>query len=453
MYPKFRVSHVLAVLLALVPLAYLVRLCVLRTVDVPFWDAWSLVPRLDRLTHGALTLEDFRGLHNEHRPAVPIAVMLLLARLSGWDTRWEIAFNLAVGAAIFAVYCLYLRTAWRAHGGAPIWLVPAFSLLLFSTVQWENWLWGWQMTVLLCALFSALIAYLLAQGPRPGRLWGAIAGAVAASYSFGSGLILWPSQAPGVWIAGGSRRLARLGVWTAIGILTWVSYFYDFRRAGQPSALSNFTSLAAVRAYVTYVFTYLGTPIASYDSRLTILAGLAAVAGFAALLIRLRGLRTDPVYLFPMLVGLQSIASAFVSGLGRTWMGIDQARSSRYTTLTIPLWCAVMILAVLWRRKAPVVEPLRHRHWALTAATVVLILGMLASSVKSTREGVFMAAGHTEIMMFARRGVLSGRSDTLLLRSFPVVSLVRQYRATLMRLHMGPFRPSAQPSYPLPGPE
>lgn len=450
-YPKFRVSPAIAVLLALVPFAYLVRMVVLRYVDVPFWDAWELVPKLDRMHQGALTFQDFWGQHNEHRPMFPTAVLLGLARLTGWDTRWEIAVNVTLGAGIFSVYCAYLRTAWRAYGGAPLWLVPLFSALLFSTVQWENWIWGWQITVFLCAWCSALAAYLVSRGPRPGTLWGPIACGVVASYSFGSGLVLWPALAPGIWIAGGGKRALRLAAWIAAAAVTYASYFYGFQRPEQPSMLSNFTSLDAARAYAFYVCTQLGTSVAGDDLPRSALAGLLAVVAFAALAIRLRRLHADPVYLFPLLIGLQSIGTAMVSGLGRTWMGPEQAQSSRYTTLTLPLWCAIAMFAVLWRATAPATQPLRHR--VMTAATVLALLAMLGSAFKTTRVGASLVFTKSEVLMYARRSLISGRGDTLLMQLYPVVDSVRERRAVLMRLHMAVFRPSAEPTYPSPGAE
>src|SRR5262245_66262055 len=92
-YPKSRIIDALAALLALLPLAYLVRMCIVHFVDVPFWDQWELVPRLDHLYAGTLTVADLWGQNNEHRPLFPIATMLALARLSGWSTGWEVAVN------------------------------------------------------------------------------------------------------------------------------------------------------------------------------------------------------------------------------------------------------------------------------------------------------------------------------------------------------------------------
>lgn len=448
-YRKLSVSYALATLLALVPFAYLVRMCALRYVDVPVADAWELVPRLDHLYSGTLTLRDLWRQHNEHRPLFPIALLLTLARLTRWDTRWEIALNVAVGAGIFAVYCAYLRTAWRAHGGAPVWLVPVFSLLLFSPIQWENWMWGWQITVLLCAFASTLAAYLTANGATGGRLAGAVGCAVVATYSFAAGLLVWPAHVAGIWIAGGPRRAARLAIWIGAAAITWATFFYDFQRPGQPSMLSNFTSLAAAGRFVQYVIVYLGSPIAGTTSGFAAPAGVAVFVVFAALAVRLRALRSDPVYLFPLILGIQSVAFAVGSGLGRTWMGVSQALASRYTTLSLPLWCAAASLVILWR-PAPITE----RHPGIVAAVKVsAIVAMLAAGFASTRPAVYTVGARSQVFMYARRGLLTGHSSTLLLQLYPKVDVIRERRLVIKRRGLSVFRPSAQPSYPLPGPE
>jgi hypothetical protein len=446
-YPKFRASHVLAALITIVPFAYLVRMVMLRYVDVPLWDSWEMVPRLQHMYSGSLTFTDFWGQHNEHRPFVPVAILLLLARLSDWDMRWEAALNLVLSVGIFSVYVAYLRTAWRERGGAPVWMVPVLSLLLFSPVQWENFLWGWQAQLLLCALVTALGSYLISRR----TLGGAIACGVCASYSFGSGLFFWPSQAVGVWLSGGRHRVRRLAIWIGAGALTFASYLYDFHRPGQPPMLSNFSSLAALRAYTMYVLTQLGNPIGGFDPRVAPVAGAAVLVAFVALVVRLRAFHAESIYLFPLLVGLQTLATSAMSGTGRAWMGVDQAQSSRYTTLTLPIWCAVTALGALWRHTVPETRPVRRR--LVTAVTAALVLVMLGTGFKATRPAVGTAAARSDWIRYLRRGLLTGKSDVLLQQIYPVVEVIRARRAVVMRLHLTVFRPSAQPSYPLPGPE
>src|SRR5450830_314885 len=81
-YPKTVFFHAIPVILAMIPLLYLVRLCVRHYVDVPYMDQWELLPRLDRMDAGTLTLRDLWIQHNEHRPMFPVLVMLGLAKLS-----------------------------------------------------------------------------------------------------------------------------------------------------------------------------------------------------------------------------------------------------------------------------------------------------------------------------------------------------------------------------------
>jgi hypothetical protein len=447
-YPNFRAVQACAVLFAALPLLYLIRMCVVHYVDVPLWDAWELVPRLDHLYSGGFTFNDLWRQHNEHRPLIPIAVMLTLARLTRWNTSWEIVVNVIVGVGIFGVFGAYLRTAWRAHGGAPVWLLPLFSVLVFSPVQWENWMWGWQMQVLMCALATLLASYWISRSAhRPDGFAGAVVCGVAATYCFAAGLAVWPVQAVGILLAGGPRRTRRLMWWLAIATLTCASYFYHYQRPPQPSMASNFASFAAARVFVLYLCTCLGYPIAAYDRVTAAILGVLALAAFAALTVRLRARRDDPVYLFPVLIGGQAIATAIASGLGRAWMGVDQALTSRYTTLTLPLWCAVAALAVLWVRSrvaAGARSPLPN------LAVVSLLLVMLASAIVSTRDAVHTVAGRSETFMFARRGLIVGRSNAMLRVLYPNPEVERAYRGILLRLRLSVFRPALQPTYPAP---
>ena len=86
--------------LAIVPLAHLIAVLVRTYMDVPFFDQWELVPRLQHLSSGTLTFHDLWMQHNEHRPVVPVIVMLALARGSDWNTTLEIVVNVALGAGI-----------------------------------------------------------------------------------------------------------------------------------------------------------------------------------------------------------------------------------------------------------------------------------------------------------------------------------------------------------------
>jgi hypothetical protein len=306
---------------------------------------------------------------------------------------------------------------------------------------------------MLCALMSLATATLVTgRAGDPRRLAGAMACAVVATYSFAAGLMLWVSQLPAVWLTGGARRRVYAAVWLAVGAAVYASYFYHFERPYQAPIRSNFTSTAAIKALVTYVFTYVGTPVGAYGQTAAAVSGGVGMVLFATLLFRLRALLRDPAYLLPASIGLQTLATASVSALGRAFFGVEQAMSSRYTTLSLPLWCAIVFLATLWWKTLPTTAPWRWR--ALRAVTAAIVAAVLTLSyARSARGGVYIVAARAEVIMYARRALLSGGSNALLLNLFPVLSIVRERRAILMRRQLSVFRPAAQPSYPLPGPE
>src|SRR5262249_13729683 len=84
--------------------------------------------------------------------------------------------------------------------------------------------------------------------------------------------------------------------------------------------------------------------------------------------------RRDAGFIFPCVIGLNAIADAAMTSLGRTGFGTNQALSSRYTTIAEPLWIAIVLLVVLdlVRRGGPArILPLSRL--LLSVATTVLL--------------------------------------------------------------------------------
>ena len=111
----------------------------------PYWDAWQFSLFLQKASTEGVGFGDFWAQHNEHRSVFPRLVMYALAGMSGWNVGWELVVNVLLGLGTFL---LLWRMAFR-DGRRPWWLVPVFSFLVFSWVQMENWIWGWQIHVFL----------------------------------------------------------------------------------------------------------------------------------------------------------------------------------------------------------------------------------------------------------------------------------------------------------------
>jgi hypothetical protein len=387
-YPvSMRTPRALPWLLALAPPLCLAGLVATHGVDVPFWDQWEFVGLLDRAHQGFPTLADLAVQHNEHRPFFPRLLMLALALPSGWNIRLELGLNLVLAALLFAVWVRLAAATARRAGLEPCpWLVPALSLAVFSLAQSENWTWGWQIQIFLNVL-AVVLGFALLGGPplAPARLAAAIACGVVASFSFSNGLLYWPiglavlaATAPGQRPEG-LRRATALVLWTAAGALVFLGYFHGYQKPAAHPLLS--LALREPGDLIAYIALYLGTPLLNFRAAWALGLGLAGIALFALGLARLVAARdtTRAAALLP-LVGLASysLASAAVTGIGRLGLGATQAMSSRYVTIALPFWLALLVIL-----RATLPRP------AAAGLTTVIVLFLGLTSIKS--NGAFQS--------------------------------------------------------------
>jgi hypothetical protein len=342
-------------LLALLPPIFLIGLVVRYAVQVPFLDQWELVPLLDRSFSGDLTIHDLWAQHNEHRIFFPRLIMLGLARLTGWNIGYELAVNIVLAAAIFAVLTVQIRRTARELALPELHrAIPACSLVVFSISQFQNWLWGWQLQMLLNLLAS--VAGLLLLAARPFN-WLKFAGSatlgIVATYSFANGLLFWPI---GLLVllavtSGRKERSRTVALWIVTSVLAAWFYFRHYEKpAAHPSLLSIFQDPLE---YANYVFDYLGATCAEYRiGQHTGIVGLALICGYggAAAFVwagwRARRIGLVNGYeLLPYLgLSLYSVGGALMTGIGRVGFGRDQALSSRYCTMTVPFWVSLIVL-------------------------------------------------------------------------------------------------------------
>ena len=226
-------------LLAVVPFAYLVWVVSRYAVAVPYWDQWDLVPLLDKMYRGELAFSDLWAQHNEHRPLIPQVIMLGLARLTGWNIRYELGVNVGLACGVFAILAWQIRATGRTLGVAGLrWAIPASSLIVFSISQYQNWLWGWQIQMFLNMLAAVGGMVLLAQ---PAFAWRRFAAAallgIMATYSFANGVLFWPIGLGILLVVtrGRSERKASLAAWLLVSLLTLGSVLLALPKAGGAS--------------------------------------------------------------------------------------------------------------------------------------------------------------------------------------------------------------------------
>ena len=226
-------------LLALLPLAFLVGLVARYGVDAPFWDQWSLVPLLEKVYAGKLTVSDLWAQHNEHRILFPQLLMVGLARLTGWNILLELGLNIALALGLFGVLVCQIRATERSLAAAGLrWAIPVTSLITFSVSQYQNWLWGWQIQMLL-NLLSAVGAILLLSNPDFNwrRFTAAALLGIVATYSFANGVLLWPIGLAILFAVtrGRKERWLAIAVWVLVGLTTLGLYLWRYQHpSGHP---------------------------------------------------------------------------------------------------------------------------------------------------------------------------------------------------------------------------
>jgi hypothetical protein len=435
---------------AAAPALLIIALVVHYWTNVPFWDEWDLVTIISAYHHGTLGFADFYAQHNEHRILIPNLVMFVLVQASGWDTRWEMAFSLLVALVTFGLLALMLRRGLRT-GWVLAVAVPLVSLVLFSPIQSENWMWGMQIAwfMMVLGVVGALCVLSIWKTPRSWKpMVVAVAAATLATYSLGSGMLVWVACLPVLLV---DRRLRRwTPVWVVLGAVEIALYFTGYH------TLSNQDDMAAIVrhpvAFGHYMSIYLARPLVPGFSphKSELVTGgllLVLVAAFGYLAVRRRA---DLVVALPWfcLAGYTVLAGT-ITASSRLVFGIEQAVASRYTAMsnlfivsTIAVVC--IVLGGAWRgREAPARDGgggrIAARSVPVLSAVVLVLIGAMALT------NYWPGFKHLRQEGLARKEALAcaqhaaGPDDPCLVKLYPDTKVAWDRVQYLRSIHMGGF--------------
>lgn len=325
------------------PLLFLILLLSNYAINVPFWDQWELPLILEKSAEGNLRFSDFYAQHNEHRLLFPRLIMFVLAKATHWNTYYEIGFSVILAAISFAfLYKILSKTFTRYR-----YLVSSalmISLLFFSPLQWENWLWGWQIQWFMNVLAVIIVIWALTTWQITSQLKKtlvAAAAALVATYSLGSGFVIWFIAIPVFILNKELRKYTPL--WGLLAILSIASHYIGYVDPAYHPSKSIF--LHQPVQFIHYFVVYIARPIV-FDYLLSpkiagiLFAGIIIVAGY--LLKTHRKVYTRE--LLPWLCfGLYGAMAAASTGVSRLGLGVEQAYSNRYVTLSNFFIMAVIV--------------------------------------------------------------------------------------------------------------
>lgn len=322
-------------LLALLPMVLIAAIINHYGVNVPYGDEWSFLPLLGKWDSHQLTFADFYGAHNGHRILIPRLIYLALTQLTHGNLRAEMFFSLFLCILTSAGIYLLLRRTVIGSTTKHLALWALINLFLFSPIQAENWLWGFQLQVFLSNLcIVGAIVCITSEAGVLVRFAGALAFALAGTFSFGNGLLIWPA----VFVVLVCRRekVPVPAAWITIAVLVMLAYLPGYpAREPTPATTQWFD-------YLLYFAGFLGAPLARIPNSkplvLPVMLGSILVAGYlwnAARLVRRReALRNAAPWLA---LGAYVIASAVMAAVARIHSGPGHALDSRYTTVSLVL--------------------------------------------------------------------------------------------------------------------
>jgi vancomycin permeability regulator SanA len=367
-------------------------------VDVPYYDQWDgICPLFEKMNAGTLRLADFFTQHNEHRIFFPRLIIFPLAILTHWNVRAELLLiELLIGVMAWNIWRLMQQTGWgRSRAG--FWLFFAANALLFSPLQYDNMLWGFQIGFLLpLVLLTASLQ--IASSARPAVGFPAtLLLCTACTFSIASGFAAWILTFPLLYFTNrnASRRMRWPGwaLWFAVFLISLLLYFHGYVKPPRhPSLWEAFRHPALA---LQFWLAYLGLPFAFGTAldmyRVSELSGAFLVVLLAGAGVYLWKWRSDSRLVgrsLPwLMLALAAVVNASLTTMGRVGLGLWQSLASRYVPFAVllPIGLLFILAAIVQHAggRSPAGRGHRPVEMFLAAAAAVLALLHLLGSVKS----------------------------------------------------------------------
>lgn len=356
-------------------------------VNVPYMDQWyTPVHVLVKVSQGNLSFSDLIEQHNESRIFFPRLLFIGLAYLTDWNVRYEMLVTFMLACIVSYNICYLSRVTVGSN--LKKWLILAFisNLLIFSPMQWENWLWGIQLIVFVpiaCITTCMVIAY--SRLSNLTKLIGCILLSTLSTFSYANGILCWIIVFPVLYLSLTSfpdklnKQKWFVLVWIAAFALNAILYFYNYKKpASHPSFLEP---VAHPLKSLSYFLSFVGAPL-GFGNLLAgqILGALLLLLFCFACLYLLKYWQNLSLVLrlnIWLMIGAYTIISGLITTIGRVGFGIEQSLSSRYTTFSVYLTISVIYSVAI------ILEYLQQEYQIelfilrfLAALGVIVLLGL-----------------------------------------------------------------------------
>ncbi len=386
---EFNRIKVLLLIAYLLPIVLLLGFVASFSVNVPIGDEWALVSIFEKIYTGKASFSDFFAQHNEHRIFFPKIIFVVLASISKWNIEYEQYFSIFL--AILAFGLIYKLSSEQTGTQGQNWSFHLANILtcmlIFSLVQHENWLWGFQLSwFLINACVTAAIFLInspsLVDWSARKRVSLSALSCFVASFSLAHGLLSWLALIPSIASIPGSsiQKLRNILIWIGLFIVSVYIYLIEYQKP--PYHPDIFFFLKHPFQAATYFFIFIGSSLAR-SSNFAFITGIIIFSIFITLTYYFITNHKVIAQASPWLsLGLFAVLFALLTTVGRVGFGIEQAHASRYTSTSVFL---VISIIQLWRLylcfKLNLIKVLNEKSYKIFAGilTVIFIINSLQS--------------------------------------------------------------------------
>jgi hypothetical protein len=382
-----RGAGLMALCTSAIPILYLAYYIYSFSSALPVNDQWDIVPFIVSVKEGHPDLRQLFQFHNEHLIVIPRLLFAGLALLFTWDNRAECWLTFLFTATTFGLLCrLVLKGRERGEVAGLVALVTA-AVFLFSTTQWQNWLWGFQLAwpipvLALTAAISSLYRW------RGSIVTGMVitAATITAVLSMGSGfmvpLILFVIFG-GRYLRSRDRRilpwLALCGCLTALAI----GLFLTNKPPGAGATHFGTNSLRGVAILLANPFLDYTRSMPGSLSVFLLFAFVISVVLIALFIwFSLGGYQANafktPLFSTGFALAAWALLSVTTIALARADLGFDGLAQSRYISYAVLLPVGLLLMAVALLRRTDL--PARGR--GLCRAWIFVAIGLAVLSLR-----------------------------------------------------------------------
>ena len=345
----------------------------------------------------------------------------------------------------FLVTLAVLLLAFRYKSRLWLFLFVPISFLVFSFRQYENMLWGFQISFAFTQTFGVLALFLLHNAGRSRSKMFAFSVALGSgtitSFSNAQGLLVWPAGLLQLSTSPLERPTKRIliVIWSLAGLVEWIVFFAGYRFRGDSSVLDVLYH-PAVGAQ--YFLTLLGSSL-FWNHGLAFAGGLlVASLALVSLFFMYKNGRLGEYSFWVSLLSWALLMPAAIT-LGRSGQfGALQAMAPRYTTFSILAVVSVyaMLVKMMFERRSNINTVL------LVALSGLVLLSAFVSYSRGINEGRKERASR-EKAAFVLSGYESQPDEALSERLNPRANVVRERAPILQGLGYNVF---AEPRGSLP---